>query len=181
MSDSGSSSGGTSKIHRPILLSAAAVAKADGDFRFVDLSSPIVPPLRSFAIEASHPLIKSWPLIRARIMTILDQSKINWSSLGVLRRRQVLEQGDDDTTLVLVVKKGNKNEVVESVEEEIYQVCKSTGNAGLFVEILEGEITQFNGIEYEVKASGGSSLSPTEVDYTTGTLGGYVRLVGANG
>ena len=113
-------------------------------------------------------------------MTILDQSRIRWSLLGVLRRRQVLRQEDDDTTVVLVVKKGNKDETVESVEEEIYQVCKSTGNAGLFVEILEGEITQFNDIKYEVKASVGSSISPTEVDYTAGTLGSYVRLVGAN-
>ncbi|KAI9759457.1 MAG: hypothetical protein M1840_003267, partial [Geoglossum simile] len=63
----------------------------------------------------------------------------------------------------------------------VYEICKSTGNAGLFVEILEGEITQFNRTDYEVKARGGSSLSPTEVDYTTGTLGGYVKLAGVNG
>jgi hypothetical protein len=181
MSDSGSSSAGTLKIHRPILLSEAAVARANGDPGFVDLNSQTVPPLLSFAIEASHPLIQSWPLIRAQILTILDQSGIGWSSLGVLRRRQVLRKEDDDTTVVLVVRKGNGDEIVGGVEEEIYQVCKSTGNAGLFVEILEGEITWFNGIKYEVKASGGSSISPTEVDYIAETLGGYVRLVGANG
>jgi hypothetical protein len=181
MSDSGFFSDGTLKIHRPILLSEEAVARADGDFRYIDLNFQTIPPLLSFAIEASHPLIQSWPLIRARILTILDQSRIRWSSLGVLRRRQVLRQEDDDTTIVLVVKKGNKDEIVENVEGEIYQVCKSTGNAGLFVEILEGEITQFNSIKYEVKASGGSSISPTQVDYTAGTVGGYLRLVGANG
>ncbi|KAI9780085.1 MAG: hypothetical protein M1839_007069 [Geoglossum umbratile] len=108
------------------------------------------------SILASDPVfpIFSWTIgntaqIRAQILTILDQSRIRWSSLRVLRRRQVRKQEDDDTTIVLVVKKGNKNEVLESVEEEIYQICKSTGNAGLFVEILEGEITQFNGIEQE--------------------------------
>ncbi|KAI9760552.1 MAG: hypothetical protein M1840_002390 [Geoglossum simile] len=180
MSDSGSSAAGTSKIHRPILLSAAAVALADGDPGFVDLSSPIVPPLRSFAIEASHPLIHSWPQIRAQILSILDHSRIRWSSLGVLRRRQVLEQEDDDTTVVLVVNNGNKEEIIATVEEGIYQVCKNTGNAELFVEILEGGVTWFNETKYEEKASGGSSLSPTEANHLSGTLGGYVRLVGAN-
>jgi hypothetical protein len=181
MSDSGSSSAGASKKHRPILLSAAAVAQADGDPRFVDLSSSIVPPLRSFAIEASHPLIQSWALIRARILTILDQSRIRWSSLGVLRRRQTLKQEGDDTTIVLVVQKGNNIEIVERVEEGIYQACRSTGNPELFVEVLVGGVTRFDETEYEVKASGGSSLSPTEVDYIAGTLGGYVRLMEANG
>ncbi|KAI9762375.1 MAG: hypothetical protein M1840_001268 [Geoglossum simile] len=151
MSDSASSSSGT-LIHRPILLSAEAVARANGDFRFVDLSCPTLPPLRSFAIDASHPLIRSWPLIRAQILVILDQSRIWWSSLGVLGRRQVLRQEDDDTTVVVTVQKGNEVEIVERVEEEIYQVCRSTGNAGLFVEILEGDITRFNGAEYELKA-----------------------------
>jgi hypothetical protein len=131
--------------------------------------------------KASHLLIQSWPPIRAQILTILDQSGIRWSSLGVLRRRQVRKQEDDDATIVLVVKKGNTGEIVESVEEGIYQVCRSTGNAGLSVEISEGEITQFSRVKYEVKASGGSSISPTEVDYTSGTLGGYIKLVGANG
>ncbi|KAI9860889.1 MAG: hypothetical protein M1813_005567 [Trichoglossum hirsutum] len=181
MSDSGSSSAGTSKTHRPILLSAADVARADGDAGFVDLSSPIVPPLRSFAIEASHPVIQSWPLIRARILTILDQSRIRWSSLGVLRRRQILKQEDDDTTVVLVVQKGNNIEIVERVEEGIYQACRSTGNPDLFVEVLVGGVIRFGETEYEVKAFGGSSISPTEVDYSVGTLGGYVRLMGPNG
>ncbi|KAI9769452.1 MAG: hypothetical protein M1839_003666 [Geoglossum umbratile] len=176
MSDSGSSSAGSSKTHRPILLSAVDVAIADGDFRFVDLSSPIVPRLLSFAIEASHLLIQSWPLIRARILTILDQSRIGWSSLGVLRRRQILKQVDDDTTI-----KGNNIEIVERVEEGIYQACRSTRNPELFVEVLVGGVIRFHATEYEVKASGGSSLSPTEVDYFAGTLGGYVRLIGANG
>jgi hypothetical protein len=181
MSDSGSSSAGTSKTHRPILLSAADVARADGDAGFVDLSTPIVPPLRSFAIEASHPVIQSWPLIRARILTILDQSRIRWSSLGVLRRRQILKQEDDDTTVVLVVQKGNNIEIVERVEEGIYQACRSTGNPDLFVEVLVGGVIRFGETEYEVKAFGGSSISPTEVDYSVGTLGGYVRLMGPNG
>jgi hypothetical protein len=143
MSDSGSSSAGNLKIHRPILLSSAAVARANGDVGFVDLTDQTIPPLLSFPIEALHPVIQSWPPIRARILTILDQSKIRWSSLGVLRRRQVLEQGDDDTTIVLSVKKGNEDEIVARVEEEIYEVCKSTGNAGLFVEILEDQITRY--------------------------------------
>jgi hypothetical protein len=78
------------------------------------------------------------------------------------------------------VKKGNEDEIVESIEEEIYQVCKSTGNTRLFVEILEGEVTQFNDIKYKVEAFSRFSISPTEVDYTTRTLDGYVNLVGAN-
>jgi len=54
MSDSGFSSAGISKIHRPILLSAAAVAEADGDPRFVDLSSTIIPPLRPPGVQCNH-------------------------------------------------------------------------------------------------------------------------------
>ena len=109
-------------------------------------------------------------------MTILDQYRINWASFGVLRGRptRTLKQRDDDTTIVFVVKKGNKPEIIGIVRMEICQVCKSTGNAELFVEILEGEIGRFSGIEYETKASGASPVSPTEVRYSNGTLGGYV-------
>ncbi|KAI9784443.1 MAG: hypothetical protein M1839_002099 [Geoglossum umbratile] len=181
MSDSGSSSAGVSKTHRPILLSAQEVTIAEGDSRFAVLSNPTPPRLYSFAIEASHPLTRSWPLIRSRVLTILGQSRIRWSSLGALRRRQTSRQAGDDTTVVLVVEKGNNMEIVEKVEEGIYQACCSAGNPELFVEVLVGGVIRFAKPKYEVKASGGSSLSLTEVDYASGSLGGYVRLMGANG
>jgi hypothetical protein len=114
-------------------------------------------------------------------MVILDKSGIKWSTLGVLRRRQVFRQGDDDTTVILVVDKENEDKVVEEIEEDIYEVCKSTGQAGLFVEILKGKTTRFNRTEYEVRAQGGSSLGSSEVNYATGTLGGYVKLKRKNG
>ncbi|KAH0551620.1 hypothetical protein GP486_007161 [Trichoglossum hirsutum] len=187
VSDSDSSSASDApRVHRPVLLSAAAVAAADGDPGFVDLSCPTIPPLRSFPIDASHPIIGSWPAIKARIMIVLDQSNIKWSSLGVLRRRQTLVERGDDTTVVLALQKGNEDdkgnedEVVKRVEEDIYEICKSTGNAGLFVEVLVAEITRFHET-YEEKARGGSSLGASESNFVSGTLGGYVKLIGENG
>ncbi|KAH0558345.1 hypothetical protein GP486_004993 [Trichoglossum hirsutum] len=175
-----SDSSGASRVHRPILLSAEEVSAASCDPGYEDRNCSIVPPLRTFPIEASHPIIESWPVIRAHIMTVLDQSNIKWSSLGVLRRRQTLDQKHDDTTVVLALQKGNEDEVVKRVEEDIYEICKSTGNAGLFVEVLVAEITRFHET-YEVEARGGSSLGATGVDHVSGTLGGYIKLTGKNG
>jgi len=181
LSDSGSSSTGGSRTHRPILRSSLEVAQADGDAGFAARDNPYIPSLLSFAIEASHPLIQSWPPIRARILSALDQSRIKWLSLGVLRRRQTLKQEGDDTTVVLTVREGNNIAVLERVEEVIYQICCSSGHSGLWVEVLEGGVDWFSGIEYETRPPGGSSISATEVDYSVRTMGGYIKLTGPNG
>jgi hypothetical protein len=114
-------------------------------------------------------------------LSALDQSRIKWLSLGVLRRRQTLKQEGDDTTVVLTVREGNNIAVLERVEEVIYQICCSSGHSGLWVEVLEGGVDWFSGIEYETRPPGGSSISATEVDYSVGTMGGYIKLTGPNG
>lgn len=136
--------------------------------------------MRTFAIEPGHPLVPDWEPLREEIETALDQSPVRWYALGVYRRRRTLEPDltQDDTTVLVTAQQDN--EVAwQALKERICDICRAHNQLTLRVELVDGSVNRFGpvgDIECHVKPPMGSSLALGGLCWSSGTLGGYVRL-----
>ena len=132
---------------------------------------------RVFAIPATHPLVATWPQLRAKIIDLLRNYE--WETLDVLLYGEI--KSEAKPTIFITTKEKSKNNWLE------FQQQLETLSADIHVEIVEGQIEQIaTGINdktptssdpnrtYQLKIDGGWSMG-VEVR-GTGTLGGYIKL-----
>ena len=158
------------------------VLRESGDSWRPDLSHP--PPNRSFPVEVTHSLLvgpePKWDGLRLKLLEILQKGITAWSSLSLLRRRPtVVPIYDDDTTVVIIIGQDTTPAAETNLFQELHSMCCDEGHLALRIELIRGEVAFFNdalGSSYKRKPTIGSSLGATDVDWASGTLGGFVKL-----
>lgn len=148
----------------------------------IDIAGRSLGRLRTFPIEHDHPLIPLWPPIEKDLLNLLDARQVKWSGLEVFRRRNTIEpaSGTDDTTVVVTATKESEpewNEFKAALEAVIFQHRQYS----LKVEMVEGIISRWRtssseGGGHPTRPPGGTSIGIAGIDWSSGTMGGYVRL-----
>ena len=138
---------------------------------------PVPLPVLTFGIESSHPLIPVWPRLKPKIILALDEARIVWSSLGVFRRRQTIEPRGEDTTIAVTAERSKGGDWSLS-RSRIHSICQENGCPHLIVEMIDGTIYRgvAQSLPYNTRPCGGSSIGLSQVNWSAGTMGGYVRL-----
>lgn len=136
-------------------------------------------PMRTFAIEPSHPLVPEWGPLRNEILAALDRSQVEWLALEVFRRRRTIQPvaGEEDTTILITGRRvGNTR--WRDLDQIVREICALHGQGHLRIELVEGAIARYTlpSLPYETASRMGSSIGPAGVNWAAGTLGGYVTL-----
>ena len=139
--------------------------------------------MRTFAIEPNHPLVQSWATLHDDIQAVLEQQSLSypWRAIEVFRRRRTLRpspEGIDDTTVLVTIEKGADDDHRAILARSIKAICGTHGQPTLQVEVLEGLITRLASPmhPHTKSATPGSSIGVAGLDWSSGTLGGYVTL-----
>ncbi len=150
-------------------------------------------PVRSFAIESTHQIVPHWPTIRAQLHGVFQELGFQWSSLRILHRRQTMapREGLDDTTLVMAADKAYWGETPQTVLEDCFKIVKSITGSEIWIELIndrakrsaneDDEDIEPERFSHNVKPLPGSSIGVRDLDWSSGTLGGYMELVDGKG
>ena len=137
------------------------------------------PPNQTFPIEPNHPLLVGsepmWDGLRLKLLEVLQESSVVWSSLSLLRRRPTVEPiYDDHTTVVIVIGRDTTPAAETHLYQKLCSMCLDEGHLTLRTELIRGESIRFTnatGLSYDRQPIIGSSLGVKGVDWAAGTLG----------
>lgn len=114
---------------------------------------------------------------------MLEQQSLSypWRAIEVFHRRRTLQpspEGIDDTTVLVTIEKGADDNHRAILARSIKAICKTHGQPTLQVEVLEGLVTRLaSPMHPHMKSpTPGSSIGVAGLDWSSGTLGGYVTL-----
>ncbi|KAI9719976.1 MAG: hypothetical protein M1812_003101 [Candelaria pacifica] len=169
-------------------------------YQRADTSSSDLPPLArvmTFPIVDGDPFIKVWEEIRLEVHDILKQENLDWTSLGIFRRRQTYDPMGFDTTLVITARRSKWGSSYKNALRRCHNLTEhGPQRLKLWVELRDERPvfdTSDHGSSSTSKAPAaechkhfrkpglGLSIGVKDVYWSSGTIGGFVEMENTSG